>query len=464
MSNNATIDLFGVRVELWIEHNNEWVSFRSIAGNATDYIDSISVKIGLMQNFSINVKLCPPLADAIILLNSGKLGLGFSSSDKTSSVKSSVIVGDEVKLSNKDYHMNKIAVRIHYGGRSSPFFKAVLLMPEFELSNEEGIEITMNGIGMLFEASKKPAILSGLFNKEGAIKQLLGHNKNVNIVLSPGAKELLKQEDSNFSINSGNTSMEAAINLLKSNHCYIINKGSSSLGDNETFLIMSAKEKREKNFGKFVAFKQIDPNSGIFPILNLRSPMTNLAISPLLKQIKKETYDKSKKQSIPDNIDMKKYSETAGNEIPTPDGSVAGDSSDTQSDDFGGSFFGAISKGSGFIDAIKGAAYEYMEKTFEYHIGTVCIPSILPGTMVEIDVAGIKSLSGKYDLFSVEHTISSGGAETSLDCKGMGGLAAAAGVGMNKITKKLVDTAKGSIDSNENKRNTKTPSPDKLVN
>jgi len=52
-----TIDLYGVQVDLWLEINGKAAPFRSFAGNAVDYIESISVEIGLMENISSVLRL-----------------------------------------------------------------------------------------------------------------------------------------------------------------------------------------------------------------------------------------------------------------------------------------------------------------------------------------------------------------------------------------------------------------------
>lgn len=452
MNDSPIIDLFGVQVELWIENNAKWIPFRNIAGNATDYIQSVSIRVGLMNNFTMNVKICPPLADAIALLNSGKVGLGFSASNSTSSVKSSSKAGEDVDKSNKDYHMNKIAIRIKYGGQISPWFRAILLMPEFELSNEEGIEISLNGVGMLFEATKKPAIIDGEISAVDAIKKLLGSgNQNINVVFTDSALKNLN-ESKNISVSSGVNSMEEASKILKANHCYFICEGAPDLTSKQVFKVFSSQDRRNTTFGTFVAFRQIDPNNGIYPILSLRSPLTNVVVGSMLLNAKNEFYDKSKKQSVIKPQDGKSYQETGGNKIPANDNSAPSVQEDSvfDSDSIEGTILGSTQKrGSGFIDVVKGAAIDFMEKTFEYQISTVCIPAILPGRLVGIGVADIKALSGQYDLVSVEHTISSGGAETSLECRAMGGLAAAAGVGMNKIVSAAADKL-GSGDKNKN--------------
>lgn len=153
---DSNIDLYGVSVNLQIDIGNGPQSFRSAAGSSADYIESINVKIGLMQNIRMEIKLCPPVEEGIALLSSGICGMGFSKK-KTNSAKQATTIGTDVNVAGNAFSFNKIMLQISYGGLTSPWYKGYLTMPELSM-NEEGLEITLNAVGMLFDTTQKTTI------------------------------------------------------------------------------------------------------------------------------------------------------------------------------------------------------------------------------------------------------------------------------------------------------------------
>jgi hypothetical protein len=445
---SPSIDLFGVDVRLWIESNGKMVPFRSLAGNATDYVENISVKIGLMETFQLEVKICPPLADAVRLINTGKIGLGFSlsSSDSTTKTTNS---GDGVQGSSSKFSLNKMAVQIRYGGRVSPVFKALLLMPEVEVG-EEGIDITMKGIGMLFESTKTPAILPGTMTPMDAIKKWMGDGVNVHVKFDDRAAKELSQNTSTFPVTK--SGFEATKHVLEQHNCRMYYAGASTVDGLQTVQVVHDEFRRQKSAIKFVAFKQINPNKNIYPILNLSAPINNLVLSAAIHGSKTALVDKANKNVTQQDGGAASYAKKNTTKITTQDGSAPGGADSGNRNEYAepagvgdgstiGTMMGAISRPfNDGVDAIHGVVHSWMNQVFNYDISSVMIADLLPGRMVGVNVADIAALTGDYDLKTVEHSVGSGGAETKIEIVAMGGLVSAVGKGLNKAVGLAVST------------------------
>jgi len=443
---SPSVDLHGVDVRLWIEINGAMVPFRTLAGNATDYVESVTVKIGLMETFQLEVKICPPLVDAVRLINTGKIGLGFSIANTDSTTKSSG-GGDGVSGSGSKFSLNKMAVQIFYGGRHTPVFKALLLMPNVEVG-EEGIDITMKGIGMLFESTKTPGLLSGQMTPLAAIKKWLGDGNSVHVEFDDRSTAELTKETHAYPVTK--TGFEAAKHVLEENGCRMYYAGSNTIDGLQTVKVVHDEGRRQKSAIKFVAFKQIDPNKNVYPILSLSAPINNLVLSAAIHGSKTSVIDKSSKSVSQQDGGASSYQQKVTPKITTQDGSVGGGADSGDRNSFGepsgaadgegiGTIMGAISRQfSSGVDAIHGVVHDWMNKVFNYEITSVMIADLLPGRMVGINVADIKALTGDYDLKSVEHSVSTAGAETKIEIVAMGGMISAVGKGMNKVVGQAV--------------------------
>jgi hypothetical protein len=428
---SETIDLFGVDVSLWIQNGKTLAPFRSLAGNAADYIESINLKIGLMETFSLEVKICPPLEDAFRILNSGRLGLGFSVV-KTDSQSKSTNEGDGVSGSGGKVELNKIAVKLYYGGKHSRVFTAYLLQPTIEMGSE-GLEITLKGIGMLFESTKTPALLKGQKTPIEAVNAWLGNSTRLQVKFSDKARAVLGSfEKQDYAITK--SGYEAAVDLLKNHGCSLYYHGSEGANSPAVVRIVHTEDMRKSHGYTFVAFKQIDPNNGIFPILDFSAPVNNLVTSAAIHGTFSSVFDKKTKKAAQEDAGVDSMRKEVTDIMSTQDGSVAGGAQSGDQDQDGnfsgmedGSSIGHIMGGikgaiSNTGDAVKGLVHDWMNHVFNYHITTVGIPDILPGVGVNIAVGEIVALTNTYDLKSVEHSISSAGFETKLELLGTGGM------------------------------------------
>lgn len=470
---DSVIDLFGASVNLQIDTGSGMRSFRSAAGVAADYIESISVKIGLVENIRIEIKLAPPIEDGIKLLKSGICGMGFSLK-KNDPNKKAKNIGDGVVVNGNKFSLNKMAVQISYGGLYSPWFKAYILQPEFSMGSD-GLEITMHGIGMLFDQTQTSVSHDEQLTPYEAVMTIF-KDQNIHPVFEPKAKDVL-QSGAKTSLTGGKNGQEQLAAILKANHCrfvYIGNKKGGPDGLQEV-KILHVEESRDKNkvHNAFVAFKDINPNRRVFPILDMNAPLSNVMIGTFLNKVKGGTFNRSKKEHKQTDVDYKKRT----SQVVSSDGSVPSasdgasrnqsgepsnpDSNDSSIGSFASHFIGAVAReGTDLNERIHGAACDWMEKAFQFNFSTVCVPDLLPATMVAINVADIPTLSNNFDVFSVEHVISNGGCETHVETKAMAGMAAALGQGLNKVVGKAVDTTTNAVSSSSR---TKKPTGNKLA-
>lgn len=441
------IDLYGGSVSLWIENNGKMIPARDLFGKGLDYINTVSVRIGLGEIFNIEIELDPPLDEAINIMSTGKIGIGFSVSKP--STKSTGENKSQVSL-------NKIAVQMSYGGITSPVFKGILTMPQLTI-NESGIAIKLQGVGMLFDAT---ATSMGGKSIEGTrldvIKKLLGDN--VDVVVDSKDSKLKEGLGKPFVLqNITKTNFETAKEICAEAKCDIVYEGAKNPSKRQKVKIISKDMQRSTKGPLFVAFKQINPNAGVFPILSLDSPMTNLTLPGAAFGAKVPIFNKSTGESVEDSAGKDSYAKVT-DKITSADGSVAGggeqsragedgDAALSRADEQGG-ILGMISRtGSDGADAIKNIVHSYMEKTFNYNLTSVGVFNLLPGRVIGVNVADIKALSGEYDLAVVTHTLSASGAETSMEVMRMGGYVAGIGNALNDTVSKVVnsDSVKRSI-------------------
>lgn len=456
------IDLYGFSVNFQVDLGNGPIPFSTAAGNSADYIESISIRIGILENIRIEVKLAPPVADGIRLLKSGVCGLGYSL-NKTDSTKSPVAVGTQVNQNGNQFSLNKMMIQISYGGLVSPWFKAYIMMPEFEIG-DEGMEITMHGFGMLFDETQKTAIFAGQFTPYDAVNKILS-DQNVVPQFDKKAGEVLKN-GKKISVIDGKTHQEQLNSILKANNCKFVYIGNTQGGPKgkQNIRIFHVEDTRDTNkaLASFVAFKNINPQKRVFPILNISGPLTNVAIGTALTKNSGHNFNRGEKKYKSSVIS---YGDDRTTKITSTDGSAPGESSPSlrneqaetsgpdSSDTSVGSLISTITRdGSNMEERAKGAIYDWMEKAYELNIVVPCIPDLLPANLVHVNIADIKALNNYFDLFAVEHTIGNGGAETRLNLKAMAGLAASAAQKINKITGSFAATA-----SSLGKTTTKTP-------
>lgn len=452
-SKSSKPDKFGV--ELSIERNGHMVPLESILGmgTAVHFVDQVKVNIKLGQILNIEITLNPPLDQAIKLLRSGSLGLGFTT--KRPSTATTIDSGSDTAapVGGTSVFVNKIAVKLHYAGLESPWFKGLLLQPDIDIT-ADGIGITLKAIGMLFEASKTYPIKSwtGEEPTSDIIDDLIGDQ--VDIQYKPQAQALFDQPYGK-PINSTKNNMELAKDLIQEKNSFMYQAGSKDK-NTQTVVISTINEMRQKHKVKatFVAFRQIDPSNRQFPMIAFSAPIQNLLVpGGPWTGFKVASMDASTKTSATVNSPTETYSKERTGLANSPDGSMGGGISQGQNtgtgdaagisrSNQGGKMMPTPMRGAKehAVDLVKGFVHDATDSVFMYDVTGIGVMDLLPGQMVQVLVSDIRELSGMFDCLEVEHTMGSGGVETKMKLLRTGGLVTAASLGVEKIKGKVADT------------------------
>jgi len=426
------IDLLGGDVELLLEENGVMQSIQSVIGPASSYIDSVRVNIPLLKIFTVDVHLAPPLEQAIKLLKSGKIGIGFSKSD--SGTGAIPIPLGSIGISKLGIAVNRMAVRLHYGGRSSSFFKAILMPPDIDISTD-GVSITMKGVGMMFSSTK--AQKQRTFKdqtKSKILQELIGDEVEIKIEDRKAIEDL----DVQMNYDQSKSDWESALEVLESANCTGFYAGAKNPGNADSAQIFKIRSRHGtrtiQRIPTFVMYRQINPNKRVYPLLGLSTEVTNLTLPGAAWGKKISSNNREEKKTNDVKAGAGTMSEST-NTTTSQDGSVAGGQNATQRgtkadvagnvkpDDVGGA--GLSVPGKFEVEKAKGLVHSFMDKTFQYSLQSIGVVDLLPGQMVNVAIADIDALTGAYDLYEVEHNVSSGGVETALKCARTGGLISA---------------------------------------
>lgn len=391
-------------------------------GPGMNFVERVTVKVGLGKILNIEVTLDPPLDVALNILRKGLVGFGFTLQAQKPSQSSTANSDTAAPAESTVITLNKIAVRLWNGSISSPWFTGLLFQPDISVG-PEGITITMQAFGMIFESSKTYVgkhFPSG--TKKIEIIKTLIENDNINLKFSSGAQSILSETITEDYVSS-KTNWETAKELLSSWNCGLYVLGSKTEKDKQTVYVfgLSEPKKNKKVAASFVAFRQIDPANRVFPLISFSSPLQNLfipnvgAFGTKATQISKSEPGKVSRtdtsaggKSFHERSTQTSSSTIAGSLDRTNNFSNRPEQSEKQ--------IPAPSESQHFIDTVKGYMHDFVERAFEYHITSIGVPDIFPGSRVNIAVSDIRELSGEYDVYEVTHEVSSGGYQTSLHC------------------------------------------------
>lgn len=447
------IDLFSGDVELWLEQDGQPTPIQKVIGPSASFVESVKVTIGLFKIFNIEVHLIPPIENAVQLLKSGKVGIGFSVKE-SGGQKSSSILGLP-SIPNFSVNANRMWVRLRYGGKTSPYFKSILLSPDVDVG-VDGINVTLKGVGLLYESTKSHSQM----NVEGKtrlqiIQDLLGNNVEV-VTRDQRAKDALGSVEHGV---LSKPDYESVHELVKKSNCIMYYTGSDTLNGKQKVIIKSVDASRKNPEGSykngaptFVAYRQIDPNKNIFPLLSLRCPIDHLLLPGGIYGKKTNTFQRDTKTYKTGRVGSNTVSE-ASDKISSGDGSVAGvslgsttvhgDTAGMENPDDVGTNMSVLNRDGSHstLDSIKGFIHSYMSQVFEYEATSIGVVDLLPGQIVNYQVEDIKPLSGGYDLLEVEHNVSSGGIETAMKSIRTGGLASGISEKLNPVNPKTPTTS-----------------------
>jgi hypothetical protein len=426
-----TGDLLGGAAEVFLEKGGVMTPIGEIIGlgQTMNFIEQIKINVTLGCILQMDITLDPPIEQAIQLLKSGYLGIGFSvkkHNSKTSTPQAAAQANNQTTIDNTSSsalsfapYMNKVCVRLHYGGLSSRWFKGLLLQPEIDIS-VEGVSITLKAIGMLFSSHKSlaPVIFNPGTTKQQAIEKLL--TSEVHVTYKDGAKAKLQEpmETTKFTYPSGKSWFEHANDIAATAQCKIVQTGGYTPDGQQQVNIFHVSEARTKQSVKasFVAYRQINPQNREFPLISFSAPIQNLLLGPysgfsVAKGAKQFTYEDStdsyeSRGPVPASSDK-----AMGGGFSMASTNQQGDSGGMVQPDQAKPMYPSPTS---FLDTLRGWAHDFVDKVFEYEITSVGVVDLLPGCLVHVGVANVAELTGVFDLYEVEHMVSSSGVETRM--------------------------------------------------
>jgi len=474
-------DLFGGAAEVWIVSGGKGPrSLSSIIGadSSMSFVESMRIKIALFEIMNVEINLNPLLDLALRLLSSQTLGMGFSAKVPDFSNKSTE-ASEQASAFAKSLSINHMIVRLHYGGVSSPYYKTIMHVPEIDVG-ADGISIVLKGTGILFQTANNFTNKSKKDKRSAAIDKMLGGDFILEI--PPGDTKAKKALDAIEFYTSAQSDLEIVTDIVKKSECVLLYAGSDTKDGRQKMIIKSRDYTRKKGNGRFenvptgpvfAAFKQIDPNNGIYPLLSMQVPIANLFMPGAIYGASSIKYSRDNKQTQQELINGKSLGKST-DKLPSQDGTMAGGRSKAKqyqsqtsatvasSDSNGINYPVPDREGTGLVDKVKGVFHSFFEKAFEYHLTSVGIVDLLPGQLISIDFMGVQALSGQYDLASVEHSISSSGVETSMQCFRTGGVLSMIDQGVGEMKEKVTQKKKVKSKKNETKV-VKTSSKNKVL-
>jgi hypothetical protein len=437
------IDLHGGHVEIYFKSKDGVArSLRNVVfgeggdGNSpafTNFVQRARVKISILRFTDIEVTFAPPFEQAVKLLKSGVLGLGFGRSQSTGQSDSS---DPELAGASKgEINFNTIVVRFHHGGKKSPYFKGLLLVPEVDIG-VDGITITVKATGLLFDKTKtssgKP---SDSKSRLSIIQSLIGND----IILKPDPKDA-KANDALAKVeklNPGKSDFNVVKDMIDKSNCVIYQSGMTSPNSKPTYELISMDFLRKRAPEvTFVLWDQINPNKSIYPILGMKTSINNYLAGQTLG-VNASAIDSSSKQKKTKKAGADSAKDFTDN-LSSHDGSMSGSGNDAK-----GKTVPVPDAGEGhsLTGVLTSAIHQAMESALQYEISTVGIADLLPGRRVNVKVADVKFLSGAYDLYEVTHEMGEGGFDTSITLAMTGGLAVLLDKGVEKTQQGLLAAA-----------------------
>lgn len=431
------IDLYGGSANIFfVDKNNVSRSVSQIlfgVGNVgkqqfPNLVESIRVKTSIASFTEVEVVFAPPFEQAVRLIQSGLLGLGFQTGKKGTFSEDV----NSTAASAKSFGFNQIAVQLFYGGKKTPLYKAILMAPELDI-NPSSITIMTKGISLLFQSTKESdkKVIEDKTRKSIIESFAESLKDKVEIKFQDGDSKCADAMSKIESLNQTETNWRSIKEILQKTNCEILDTGTKSPSGKPTFVIMSKdfSRKIKKNIVTLRLRGQINPNKNIYPILDMKTTVNNYLLGQTLgvQSTPFDPMDKKLKDPTKEQIGLdtkKKFTDS----IPSSDGSMSGGASDPEMKKRAP----IMSISNSLKENLEGLLQEFTDSPFQYTVKTIGIMDLLPGRPINVEIAGAKLLSGIYDLYSVEHTFSSSGVETSLTLARTGGLGSIFAAGIEK--------------------------------
>lgn len=441
------IDLYGSSVEIFFvparggqprSIHNVAKSVGGFNGRAPDFanfVDRVSVEINLFRFTTISVTLTPPIDEAIALINSGILGLGFGAGSATGPSSSNGLgLASAAKVTNV---FNKMKLRLHSGGLSSAWMEGILLAPDVSIG-ADSISITIKAMGLLWDntrtSSAKP-----FRSKSGQeiLNQLTNNGEKYEITINPKDSRAKAKFDKILNLNQNISNWQTVADLLEKENCRLIDRGAESIDGKTRYEVISMEYARSRTdmIRTFVAFQQIDPNKGIFPILSFETSLVNYMAGMTIGSVL-DSFDSSNKQPSTKNQVGAKTANDFSSKVVSSDKSTPGGPEDGKTPPKISTPAGRGEDGHPALDMIKGAFQSVMDSPMKFMVTTLALVDQLPGRIANVRIGDAKFLKGSYDVLSVTHEIGQGTAETTLELGKTFGLIQAAQEGLEAIQSK----------------------------
>lgn len=443
----SKIDLFGSR--LYIAIDGRTLGEIAGVGHEVNFVESVKVNISLMHFFNVEVKLNPTFDQAVKLLNSGLMGIGFNVEevDTQNFVGALTSLAGVTKTPGAKVSFRRIQIQMEYGGRTSNAFSAILQAPQIHFG-ADGIQITLVGIGFIFSRTKQ----FGNRNIKGTayelVQKLLKEDSSlpIEVEFKPQAKELLKRIKIKGLLQY-KSNLETVRDLLHDNGCELMHIGNQKNGG-ERYQVQTIEEKRSDLRYTFVMYGNINPDAGIFPIMDMKCPTTNLLLPAGAWANTVNVFDRNLNKTGEES-NSKKESTAADQavSVTSPDGTIAGGSAASTGDN-------VVHVPKEIGKTLTNTYKNYASRVFEWNIETVGVVDLLPGQVVKVQVGPdgntVKSLTGYYDLFEVEHTFANSGVDTHLKCYRTGGVAGKVSGQFENLASKLNKAIKAGLETDIN--------------
>jgi hypothetical protein len=429
------IDLYGGSVEIYFKSKDGVArSLRNIVfgeggdGNSDQFANFVShakVHVSLLRFTNIEVTFNPPFDQAIKLIQSGVLGIGFSIKSATGEPLGND--KDFASASKSSINFNTVVIKFHHGGKQSPYFKGLLLVPEVKIG-VDGISITIKATGMYFEQTKvssgKPSD-----SKTGLqlIQSLLG--PEIEISIDPNDSQAAKALSKIHKINMNQSNFSIANDILHDANCSLYQSGMKSKNSKPVYELISKDFMRKRKSGAtFVLWSQINPNKGVYPIINMQTDINNYLAGQSfgLNATGIDSSTKARRTEKAGAESAKRFTDTHASRDGSISGSGAGKKVKTIHVPNSG-------EGHSLAGTVVAAVHAALESALRYEITTVGIVDLLPGRPVKVTVAGVPFLSGAYDLYEVTHEMSDSGIETHVNLAMTGGFSTLIDSGLQKL-------------------------------
>jgi hypothetical protein len=408
------------------------------------FVESVKVNVSLFRFIQISVTLRPTFDEAVNMINKGVLGMGFSTSNKSSNAGD----GDFASTALSKFGYNEIIVRLHSGNKKSRYFKGMLLVPEFSI-NQDSIEIQLKAVGFMNFTRQRGTSKTYTGTTYRAIIEELAKDpsNSFTIYVDPADSKANAFLDAPRSVNMLKKNWEGIKDILKQGNLRILDTGSSDVSGAVVMQIASADFNKNRAAPyQFVAFRNIDPSNSIYPIISMRTSIANYAANQTLSSIVNSVSDADKLKPK-DDAQAAIGAETSkefSNGVVSSNGTLPGQ--DPVDSAAVGKTRSSPMNGGEYLEKMKGYWQSLVDTAMSYELNSIGIPDALPGRPVKVVIgSGVKFLSGTYDCYELEHNWTNNGSETTFNLFNTLGMASALDKGLQVIEKKVTATSDKNI-------------------